>query len=328
MNPNDKVEVAKENMINHKILSKSDIPEIFIGRMIEELNYLNKLKERIDSPMNSEEKRKFIMDMCFLDNHLPIYWKSKCLRYNIGAYKLEEDTIKKYLHEIEQILSFHIGIHNLNYKNKIGNLIIITGPMMTGKTNELILRLCDYHYNNKKCLVLASELDQNRIELENSLKELIKVKITTHLKVSIEDEQYQNIEIRSFKKFELDDLDQLNYEEFSNYDVIAFEEPHFLCKKNESLIELYDFIVKRNGKTMIYCGIDFWHTGKPVEILHSLLNSRPSDLMIKKTGICKICLKEDSAKFSKLKKKTEEIENIIVGTDNEYISVCKNCFYE
>jgi len=178
------------------------------------------------------------------------------------------------------------------------SLRIIIGPMMAGKSTELLRRLRRYIIADKKCL-LINYIDDNRY----------KNNIITHDGTSVNDNNYLKL-----KYIKTKNLFDINNNIINDYDVIGIDEAQFYP-------DLYNFcrFNLNNNKIIITAGLngDF-NQNKFGQILDLI---PIADKVNKLTAICNCGYK---ASFTK-KIIIETTNQIDIGSSDKYMAVCRNC---
>lgn len=188
----------------------------------------------------------------------------------------------------------------------VGFLEISFGPMMSGKTKNLMKSIHDYYDSRRsigkkaKCIIISSKLD-NR---ENSSRG-----ISTHCSSGV----YIPTDIETVA---VDNLSEVNVKD---YDYIAIDESQFFKDLKEVVIEW----LKLN-KTIHCAGLIADVKLQPFGKLSELFAYASKINHFK--AICVKCLEEkechgNNAAFTNWKDSTEPKDQICVG-DKEYISVC------
>ena len=186
-----------------------------------------------------------------------------------------------------------------NYKAGID---IITGPMFSGKSTELIRRLVILGEANFKVAYVNSTVD-TRQKL-------------SHNKVF----NAGSIPFASYKVEALYGIQQ----DLMAYDVIGIDEAQFFT-------ELFEFCIsmcERYNKKIIVSGLfsDFKRQrfGQLGELIHVC------DTIVKLTSFCKLCANAGlfiPALFSKRIDKTNA-NSICVGAEDAYIPTCRECYFK
>lgn len=184
------------------------------------------------------------------------------------------------------------------YKNKpfinlTSYLEVIVGPMFSGKTTFLIEIYYYYKKNNINVLTINSNLD-NRFN-SNNLK------------------SHNGIEIPCIKVEKLFDIsnDILN-----NNDVILINEAQFFT----DLLDFVKNLLKMN-KIVYVSGLDGdFKRNKFGQILDLI---PLSDSIKKLNSTCKIC-KNNKAIFTH--REVKDNQQILVGAEDMYIPICRNCY--
>ena len=183
----------------------------------------------------------------------------------------------------------------MDYSSSVIDIII--GPMFSGKTTELSRRISRYECIGKKPLIVNSIID-NRIKGDfisthnNEIKNAVKVKKLMYL---------------------------INRVEFINSDIIGIDEAQFFS----DLLEFVIYIDKlKKGKILIISGLDgdcLRNTfGQILECIPYCNN------ITKLSSMCMICKNGTKGLFSK--RIVENNNQILVGNDDNYKSVCRKCF--
>lgn len=169
-------------------------------------------------------------------------------------------------------------------------LTIITGCMFAGKSTKLIQTMKQHGEN---CIVFKPVID-NRFSFNY---------VVTHNKVS-----YECTPVR--KSNEILELSK-------NYSVIGIDEAQFF---DENIVTICN-ILANSGKRVYVCGLSTDYLGKPFGHMPQLLAI--ADEIIKVYGKCKC---GEKTVFNK--RLNNNKEQILLGAELEYESVCRNCFYE
>lgn len=140
-----------------------------------------------------------------------------------------------------------------------GNLEVISGPMKSAKTLELIFRLKKLDYSNVNYQLFKPQID------DRFSKEEV---------VSRDGHKLQSIVVPGDKPKEI--LFKLK----PNVDVVAIDEGNFFS------LELVDVVKKllKEGKNVIICGLDLDFRGEPFGPMPVLLSM--ADKVIKKHAYC------------------------------------------
>ncbi|WGI36788.1 thymidine kinase [Mesomycoplasma lagogenitalium] len=174
-----------------------------------------------------------------------------------------------------------------------GMIEVITGPMFSGKSEELLKRIRILEYANIKTLVIKPNFDTRFSE--NEIISRSGAKISTH-SVSSADE------IRElFKK--------------KNYKAVAIDEVHFFNKDVLTLInELAD-----DGIRVIVSGLDLDYLRRPFGIMPYLLSM--AETITKLQAVCVRCKNAASTSFRKVNSRNLKM----LGDIEEYEARCRSC---
>ena len=174
-----------------------------------------------------------------------------------------------------------------------GWIEVITGPMFSGKTEELMRRVRRARIANQNIEIFKPEID-SRYD---------KVKVVSHDESSMESKV-----VKSPIKI----LDQS-----SKAEVVAIDEIQFF---DLEIIEITKELAN-NGKRVIVAGLDKDYLGKPFGPVPGLMTT--SEFVTKLHAICVKC--GGLASFSFRVKPSSE--KILLGATEEYEARCRNCFY-
>ena len=174
-------------------------------------------------------------------------------------------------------------------------LIIIMGPMRSGKSTELCRRTSRYNSIGKK-YVLINHYNDTRVDGNYVL---------TH----------NNLKKNALKTEYLMDIKDNN--EFINADVIGIDEGQFY----DDLFDFVNYVLKNYNKIIIISGLDGDHLQKK---FGQILDCIPlCDEVVKLSALCMICKNGNKASFSK--RIVNSNEQILVGNEESYIAVCRTC---
>ena len=179
------------------------------------------------------------------------------------------------------------------FKREPNGLIqVITGPMFSGKTEELIKRVRILEYAEIKTLVIKP-LTDNRFSDNKIVARSGVEKITMIAK--------NGEEILSF------------WDE--SYDAIIIDEVQFF---GQDLIPIIEDLASR-GKRVIVSGIDTDYKMQPFGIMPYLLAI--ADDVIKLVAVCLICKNAASKSF----RKSDSTKINQIGDKDEYEARCRSC---
>ena len=179
--------------------------------------------------------------------------------------------------------------------NRSGKLELIIGPMFSGKSTELIRKIRIFKSINKKILVIKPLID-NRYELN---------KIVSHNKDS-ED------------SLVIDTLESVLSEHLISYDVIIIDEAQFFKDLKKYIVDWVD-----NYKLhIIIGGLDGDFKRQPIGEILDLIPY--ADEYKKLKSMCKMCNDETLALFTH--RKTQDEGQVLIGSDDHYIPLCRYHF--
>lgn len=186
--------------------------------------------------------------------------------------------------------------------SKFGTITTIIGPMFCGKTKELTRLIDRKRIADKKCLIIKHSKD-NRFDADN--KGL--AHITTHCGSS-----YDKCDIVRYNTI---DNDKVFASIISKYDVVGIDEGFFfkgICNFCNRLAN--------NGIEVIVSTLDSSYKQQLFSEIGDLIAI--SEHVIKLTAVCKLC-KSENGSFTI--RTIDNNEEILVGSDDIYKSVCRSC---
>lgn len=174
---------------------------------------------------------------------------------------------------------------------KDGRITVVTGPMFSGKSEELIRRAKRLMLAGKKVKAYHHQLDrrfgENRIVSRGGF--------------ALESEPVEKLE---FNK------------EMNGYDAFIVDEAQFF---DESLLA-FAVTARAKGKQVIVSGLDMDVFMNPFGVMPVLM--AVADEVVKLKAVCFECGNEAGISY----RLTDDEEQIVVG-DKEYIAVCWRCYY-
>ncbi|TPE57987.1 thymidine kinase [[Mycoplasma] falconis] len=180
------------------------------------------------------------------------------------------------------------------YKNfNEGMIEVITGPMFSGKSEELLRRLRTLEYAKLKPLVIKPQFDTRF-----SSKEIVSragVKHQTHVLSDI-NEVYQLLRLDKYK-------------------AVVIDEAHFFSL---DLVSVADDLANK-GYLVIVAGLDQDYLRKPFGPIPNLLAI--AERVTKLQAICVICQHAASTSY----RKVSSDESHLLGNTQEYEARCRKC---
>ncbi|OGN08684.1 MAG: hypothetical protein A3C61_01380 [Candidatus Yanofskybacteria bacterium RIFCSPHIGHO2_02_FULL_39_10] len=190
----------------------------------------------------------------------------------------------------------------------MARLEVITGPMFSGKSEELIRRLNRATYADQNVLVIKPRIDTRN-----------ESKIASRKKKDKKDTKFE--EYSSFPAHEINTSKEF-IELVSQHrpDVLAIDEAQFF---QEWLLELIDNLLdekENTGFKIIVSGLDMDAWKKPFGIMPQLMAK--ANEVTKFTAVCFHCKKSDANLTYKKSGSKEQIE---VGNFQKYEARCRKC---
>lgn len=184
--------------------------------------------------------------------------------------------------------------------SRTGYIELFLGCMFAGKTSELYRKTSKLDVINRKYLIINHSIDKrfgdNMIVTHNKLK---KPCMMTSKLMSIIDNQHF-----------IDAMD------------IFVEEGQFFDDLKEFVLEC----ANKYGKNIYVFGLDGDFNGEMFKSIKELLPH--ADKYSKLTAFCKSCNNGTKALYSHLIKKEDVKGNVIVGSYDKFIPLCRKCFFD
>lgn len=174
-----------------------------------------------------------------------------------------------------------------------GMIEVITGPMFSGKTEELIKRIRILSYGEIETLIIKPKFD-NRFS-ENELVSRNGLKIETHCASSVD-------EIKSL-------LSQKKYR------ALVIDEVQFF---NEDILEFLDDLANK-GMRVIVSGLDQNFLRKPFGIMPQLLAMAENITKLK--AVCLVCKNAAACSL----RKSDNKDEVALGDFDQYEARCRQC---
>lgn len=190
----------------------------------------------------------------------------------------------------------------------MARLEVITGPMFSGKSEELIRRLNRATYADQNVLVVKPKIDTRN-----------ESRIASRKKKNKKDVKFE--ECNSFPAHEINTSTELiELVNQNKPDVLAVDEAQFF---QEWLLELIDELLDKEEGTnfkIIVSGLDMDAWKKPFGIMPQLMAK--ANEVTKFTAVCFRCKKNDA---NLTYKKSGSMEQIEVGNFQTYEARCRVC---
>ena len=113
--------------------------------------------------------------------------------------------------------------------------------------------------------------------------------------------------------------DIIDYVEENPVDIVGIDEIQFLGGERDEILEdinklLYD------GKTVVVAGLDMDFEGTPFEIVKDIMPI--CDYITKHHAVCVKCGSDAWVSH----RKSDEMQRVVIGAQNEYEPICRNCY--
>jgi len=176
-----------------------------------------------------------------------------------------------------------------------GKIEVISGPMMSGKTTELIRRITREKLAGNSIIVFKPNIDDRYNE----------DKVVSHTGDSV---KCQIIPIHNTEDI---------YESALKYDVVAIDEAQFFNCMN--FIEHINVLANKKYKKVIIAGLDTDFEDRPFGYMPEILAI--ADDVTKLTAICDKCGEEATKTYRKI----DNDEQVLVGDNSAYEPLCRKC---
>jgi thymidine kinase len=179
-----------------------------------------------------------------------------------------------------------------------GSLKIIMGSMFSGKSSEIIRIIKRYKLLKKNILAINHKIDNRYAEK----------KIVSH--------DNEKVDCLSIDQL----IPLIRSEDYKKSDVIVVEEAQFFTN-------LYEFVilsVDTYNKDVVIAGLDGNFKREPFGDILRLIPHAES--VVKLHALCMKCC--DGTKASFTKRITSSEDNIVIGTSDDYIPVCRKHYNE
>lgn len=186
------------------------------------------------------------------------------------------------------------GISEFKYNNQnSGTIEVISGPMFSGKTEELIRRLKHHEMIGKKVICIKPAID-DRYHDSN---------VVSH-------------DNNSYKAIAIDLIDKI-VELTKDKDILGIDEAQFF---HESIAEVISQLANE-GKKIIISGLNLDYKGQPFTTMANVMALAES--VVVKQGKCEACGDFSTHTYRKPMKSTARIA---IGGSELYEARCRKCF--
>lgn len=177
------------------------------------------------------------------------------------------------------------------------SLVLIVGPMKSGKSMELIGRMSVYAHSNLKALLIQPSLN-------------------------VRDD---NIKSRLGVEIDAEKVDSLKYVSAEGFDVIGVDEFFMFPSSDVSVIKKW----LKHGKHVIVSSLDLSAMGRTPEAVQELYRLGP-DEVIRRVAVCENCrnLGAQFTQILELGKPAKDLPDVVPEDGTyEYRPVCRACFF-
>jgi thymidine kinase len=183
-------------------------------------------------------------------------------------------------------------------RNQAGRLEVITGPMFSGKSEELIRRLKRAQIARRRVACFKPDVD---LRYDRSA-------IASHSAQRLEAMTVPSVEGLKAALFEQEGQQPI--------EVIGIDEAQFF---DESLVGLSGELV-RQGKRVILAGLDMTFSGEPFGPIPKLM--AVADEVLKLSAVCMVC----GAPAIHTQRLSSNQQLVVVGAAGVYEARCRECF--
>jgi thymidine kinase len=184
----------------------------------------------------------------------------------------------------------------------VGRLEVITGPMFSGKTEELIRRLRRHQIAGRRTILMRPSFDTRYSDVESI--------------------SHSGSRMTSFA---VDPVAEQLWANGQFFDVVGVDEIQFFAQPELRIEEAINWLIE-GGKTVIVSGLDMTYRCEPFGVMPHLLAIANS--VQKLTAVCQVC-GEDAGYTQRLvdgKPAPFAGETIVVGGLETYAARCRQCF--
>lgn len=187
-----------------------------------------------------------------------------------------------------------------------GHILVITGGMFSGKSEEMIKRCKKFDQYGRKKVKVYKPLGDNRFSEEEVVSRMGYRFPATNMPEKISDELVEQILL-----------------ETESYDVIGFDEAQFFSKNIMKTVEELAY----RGKKVIVAGLNMDYRGKEFGYMGGLMAI--ADEVVRLYSFCAICGSEKGTHTQRLingnpAKKGSPI--VMIGDTENYEPRCRKCF--
>jgi len=178
------------------------------------------------------------------------------------------------------------------------SLILIVGPMKSGKSLELIAQMSIFKHSKLRPIIVQSKLNVRE----------------------------ENIRSRTGAKMGAIKVGSLSEIDGDKFDVIGIDEAFMFPKSDVKVVKRWLL----DGKRVIVSTLDMSAMGRYLEFVRELYRLKPDEIILK-TAVCESC-QSLGAQFTQIQKDGKPVKRglpDVVPEDGtyEYRPVCRECFY-
>lgn len=186
-----------------------------------------------------------------------------------------------------------------------GHILVITGGMFSGKSEELIDRCKKFKEYGKKKVKVYKPSGDNRFSEDEVVSRMGYRFPATNIPEKITNEVMNQI-----------------LEETRDVDIVGFDEAQFYSKNIMSLVGELAYL----GKTVICAGLNMDYRGKEFGFLGGILCQ--ADEIIRLHSFCAVCGSDHGTHTQRLVngKPAKKGPIVVIGDTETYEPRCRNCF--
>jgi len=210
-------------------------------------------------------------------------------------------------YKIRNIRTKYLKIKKMNWTIQRGKIDVIIGPMVAGKTTEILRRI-----------TVASELDLSSLFIGHSCDDRSSQIFSTHNPLLVDHK------ITNLKNVDFIRTNKLETVDVESFDIIAIDEAQFFTNLKNTVLSW----TNQFKKHVIIGGLILDYKGENFGELRDIIGHANNIALLK--PFCKKCLESSPKKFTnatytlRLGNQGGQIE---VGGIEKYWPVCRDCFF-